>query len=448
MLNIKNHIILFLGLFLLTTPLAAQDPLSDAMSALGQAGDSGSVIDLQVLNYGSTDGNDAIGTDLFNTGETLAVTLFNDTLIGFGADAAVSLDATGLEALFQALGLADDTLAASIRAMLGREGVMVAPLVGVSSEIAGLLMEGGLDPSLALGLPGFGDPAIDVAVWGGDNSGQGSVLGVAVLSGHNSGTSDVAGVAILSGNDSGRGGIAGVAILSGIDSGQSGNLGISVLSDAGSGTGDNIGGVSILTPGASERVASGPINVGVLNPNPTGPAEEPSTAPDSGSELTQTGSRLALDQLAALCPGGGCQLVEGTPMILRGVHFEFDTARLTQESLPILDRAAEIIKGQPDVLITVDGHTDAIGTESYNQRLSERRARAVWHYLVEEADVAANRVTYRGLGKTDPIAPNSLEDGSDSPDGRELNRRVALNAVDATTFAQIEERRQLQVGQL
>ena len=74
---------------------------------------------------------------------------------------------------------------------------------------------------------------------------------------------------------------------------------------------------------------------------------------------------------------------------------------------------------------TVEGHTDSLGTESYNQRLSERRAYAVRVALLSRGAFDQNLVV-RGFGKSRPIAPNQNFDGSDNPEGRQKNRRVEV----------------------
>jgi outer membrane protein OmpA-like peptidoglycan-associated protein len=73
----------------------------------------------------------------------------------------------------------------------------------------------------------------------------------------------------------------------------------------------------------------------------------------------------------------------------------------------------------------VDGHTDSIGSDAYNQSLSERRAASVKAWLVAHDGVPA-ATPIRGFGKTRPVAPNSKPDGSDAPDGRQKNRRVEV----------------------
>lgn len=113
----------------------------------------------------------------------------------------------------------------------------------------------------------------------------------------------------------------------------------------------------------------------------------------------------------------GCDLAEAYRM--KDVHFGFDSAELTSKSRSSLDDALEILKRHGDLAVEIAGHTDAVGTEGYNQSLSERRARAVRDYLVANG-IAAGRLTARGYGESEPIADN------DSEAGRAMNRRVEL----------------------
>ena len=109
-------------------------------------------------------------------------------------------------------------------------------------------------------------------------------------------------------------------------------------------------------------------------------------------------------------------------IILRGVNFDFDQAVIRHDAADILDEAAEILREQPNVEVSVDGHTDALGTDLYNQRLSEHRAQAVADYLSSHG-VSASRLHARGSGESRPVASNENEEG------RAQNRRVELNIV-------------------
>jgi OOP family OmpA-OmpF porin len=111
--------------------------------------------------------------------------------------------------------------------------------------------------------------------------------------------------------------------------------------------------------------------------------------------------------------------------VLRGINFDFDKANIKSEFRPVLDEAARILADNPNVRVTVEGHTDSIGSDAYNQRLSERRARAVKQYLVSKG-VAADRLETVGKGEKEPVAPNTKPDGKDNPEGRAMNRRAEL----------------------
>ncbi|MEF3367259.1 OmpA family protein [Methylocystis sp. 9N] len=104
--------------------------------------------------------------------------------------------------------------------------------------------------------------------------------------------------------------------------------------------------------------------------------------------------------------------------------FDFDHADLRAEAAPALAELQERI-GAAGKLATIEGHTDAIGSEGYNQKLSERRASAVRNALVGRG-LAPDALATRGFGKSKPVAPNQNADGSDNPQGREKNRRVEV----------------------
>ncbi len=116
---------------------------------------------------------------------------------------------------------------------------------------------------------------------------------------------------------------------------------------------------------------------------------------------------------------------ESKKIILRGITFDFNKATIKPEFAPVLDEAEQILKDNPRIRVTIEGHTDSIGSEAYNQRLSERRADAVKRYLVSRG-VEADRLETVGYGKSRPIAPNKTPNGRDNPEGRAMNRRAEL----------------------
>jgi OOP family OmpA-OmpF porin len=114
-------------------------------------------------------------------------------------------------------------------------------------------------------------------------------------------------------------------------------------------------------------------------------------------------------------------------IVLKGVNFDFDKSALRPEAIAILDEAVVILGKYPQLRVEVAGHADSVGSEQYNQDLSERRARAVHEYLTGHGIDPGRLLGPNGYGETRPIAPNTREDGSDDPEGRARNRRAELN---------------------
>ena len=102
----------------------------------------------------------------------------------------------------------------------------------------------------------------------------------------------------------------------------------------------------------------------------------------------------------------------------RTVNFAFDSAELTADARKELDAVAESLS-RPNIAkfdIVINGHTDAVGSAEYNQKLSERRAQAVRQYLITQRGIDAGRLVARGYGKEQLLLP--------SEPYNELNRRV------------------------
>ena len=110
---------------------------------------------------------------------------------------------------------------------------------------------------------------------------------------------------------------------------------------------------------------------------------------------------------------------DGKIVISGGVLFETDSAKLAPSAGELVKRVAEAMKKNPNLKLSVVGHTDSTGDYNYNVQLSERRAKAFADALMKEG-VAANRLTAVGVGPQSPVATN------DTPEGRAQNRRVEL----------------------
>jgi OOP family OmpA-OmpF porin len=114
----------------------------------------------------------------------------------------------------------------------------------------------------------------------------------------------------------------------------------------------------------------------------------------------------------------GCTLLE--TINLKGVVFDMNSDKLRPESFAILDQAAETLKRYNYPKTEVGGHTDDIGNDDYNMKLSERRAKAVMQYLIGKG-CPESSLSARGYGETQPIADNAPP-----PQGQLANRRVEL----------------------
>jgi len=112
----------------------------------------------------------------------------------------------------------------------------------------------------------------------------------------------------------------------------------------------------------------------------------------------------------------------GSVVRLNNIFFEFAKAILLPESYPELDRTAEFLKNNPSIEIEIGGHTDDIGSDVTNQKLSEKRARAVADYIISKG-IDSKRLTVVGYGESRPIAFNTDEEG------RAMNRRVEFKVM-------------------
>jgi len=106
-------------------------------------------------------------------------------------------------------------------------------------------------------------------------------------------------------------------------------------------------------------------------------------------------------------------------IILDDVLFDFDKTTIKPQAAEILDRLVAFMKENPNSKVSLSGYTDSIGTEAYNQALSERRANAVKDYIVTKG-IDSSRISGQGFGESKPIADNK------TAAGRAKNRRVEI----------------------
>ena len=165
---------------------------------------------------------------------------------------------------------------------------------------------------------------------------------------------------------------------------------------------------------------------------------------DSGAAMAAYVEKVFLNPAMVAKPATGCPDADGdgvcdaddqcpnTPKgvpvnevgcwVVGGPLFEFDKAEIRPEYYSLLDEVAQTLKNSPDLRIEVQGHTCSIGTEAYNQGLSERRAKAVQMYL-QDKGVDASRLEVQGYGESKPAFTN------DTREGRQKNRRVQFEIL-------------------
>jgi len=169
----------------------------------------------------------------------------------------------------------------------------------------------------------------------------------------------------------------------------------------------------------------GPAPVAAPPPAPAPAAPSCADLDDDGDGVNNCDDKCPGSQAGQAIGPDGCPVP--VSIDLKGVNFDFDKATLRPDAVAILAEATEILKRYPDLRVEVAGHTDSKGTDAYNQKLSERRAQAVYDYLTSNGIAASRLVGPNGYGESRPIAPNTNPDGSDNPEGRAKNRRTELN---------------------
>ncbi len=124
----------------------------------------------------------------------------------------------------------------------------------------------------------------------------------------------------------------------------------------------------------------------------------------------------------------GAREADGTIRVaLSGdILFDFNSTAIRPAAGDSLAKIAQVIRDRSRGDVYVVGHTDSVGADAYNQKLSEDRAAAVIAWLNRTEGIPASLMLGRGMGKTQPVAYNTLPNGADNPQGREQNRRVEI----------------------
>jgi OOP family OmpA-OmpF porin len=170
-------------------------------------------------------------------------------------------------------------------------------------------------------------------------------------------------------------------------------------------------------------VALGPEPVAPVAPAPA-PVQTCADMDDDGDGVNNCDDKCPGSQAGQTIGPDGCPVP--VSIDLKGVNFDFDKSTLRPDAVAILNEAVEILKRYPDLKVEVAGHTDLCGKDDYNQKLSERRAKAVYDYMTSNGVDAGRLSGPVGYGESRP-----LEHTAQTLPGckSETNRRTELNSL-------------------
>ncbi|MGY3214760.1 OmpA family protein [Mucilaginibacter sp. HD30] len=116
------------------------------------------------------------------------------------------------------------------------------------------------------------------------------------------------------------------------------------------------------------------------------------------------------------------------PIVIKNVLYDYNKASLRPQSKAVLDDLVKIMSDNPKIKVELSAHTDSVGSDTYNNKLSTARAQACVDYIMSRG-INQDKIFARGYGKTRPIAPNSFPNGTDNPQGRQTNRRTEFTVL-------------------
>ena len=212
--------------------------------------------------------------------------------------------------------------------------------------------------------------------------------------------------------------------------------GMKIDRDASGNAGGTSGGASGGSGGGAAGAAAGGFGAGQIGTRNGAPYRVIDQCPNSppGAQVNAVGCSSDEDgdgipDSADLCPGtpmdipvmrNGCGVNQAA--VLQGVNFEFDSDVLTLNAERVLDTVAQTLAQSPGFGIAIVGHTDSLGSDSYNKALSAKRAASAKRYVVGKG-IDPGRITTDGAGETQPIADNNTDAG------RAKNRRIELTVT-------------------
>jgi len=120
----------------------------------------------------------------------------------------------------------------------------------------------------------------------------------------------------------------------------------------------------------------------------------------------------------------------GRAVKLDNIFYDFGKATLRPESHPVLDKLCYQLKKYPYLVIEIGSHTDNIGSDSYNEKLSQRRSQSVVNYMISKG-IPRNMIVAKGYGEYQPKVPNTNPDGSDNEINRQINRRTEFKVLES-----------------
>ncbi len=120
----------------------------------------------------------------------------------------------------------------------------------------------------------------------------------------------------------------------------------------------------------------------------------------------------------------GVEITDTHIRINQKIHFAYNKAKIKKASFWILSQVAQVLNDNPEINLSIEGHTDSRGSDNYNQRLSTKRAKAVMTHLVRKGKISRSRLASKGFGESKPIDTNLTDEG------RAANRRVEFVRTD------------------